>query len=327
MTRTMTLFETRQSISEQYIPISWIEKLNQKVKIVNQTEEKPGPGADTVSNGLIKAPSRKPSVLLKATNKKSSYLSDYPTTRGRADAPDGSGNYNPDLFSFGIEVRLMKCLTYFLSILTDAMPLVDFATGGAPGIVNTRGDPNYYPKVNTKTNSSLQFKYDQNFWFRIPDYVIALQRYCYAANERMAVNSEVYSKGLVHLCLTNASSETAYQTQLTNCIFPILTKSELDKLSAISIEMSLFVLVMLKGQLNSIDRSIAMSVSEQMTRVQQESHRLMLDHESGMRNQYKPNRGTSSIMNRISNGSIRRDEEDRDTSGFLSVMKNYIAAR
>ena len=51
LTRTITLFETRQSISEQYIPISWIEKLNQKVKILNPADEKAVPGVDNV--GLI----------------------------------------------------------------------------------------------------------------------------------------------------------------------------------------------------------------------------------------------------------------------------------
>ena len=48
LTRTITLFETRQSISEQYIPISWIEKLNQKVKIINQMEDKATVGGDMV---------------------------------------------------------------------------------------------------------------------------------------------------------------------------------------------------------------------------------------------------------------------------------------
>lgn len=263
----------------------------------------------------------------KATNKKSSYLSDYHGTRGRSEAPDGSGNYNPDLFSFGIEVRLMKCLTYYLSIVVDAIGFIDFAKGGAPGLINTKSSSEYYPGVGTKPSNSVQFKYDLNFWSKIPEYIIGLQRYSYAAHERMAVNSDVYSKGLVHLCLTNASSETAFQTQLTNCIFPIVTKAELERMSTTAIEMSLYIFVILKGQLPNIERTIAMSVNEAMTRAQQESKTLISDHEVGLRNQYKPNRGTSSIVNRITNGSMRREDEDRETGGFLSIMKNYIGTR
>lgn len=39
MTRTLLLFETNQSINEQYLAISWTEKLTAKIRVLG-TQEK-----------------------------------------------------------------------------------------------------------------------------------------------------------------------------------------------------------------------------------------------------------------------------------------------
>lgn len=221
---------------------------------------------------------------------------------------------------------MIKSLVYFLSTVTEALPLVDFVGGGAPGLYNVRDDSGYFPGITTRTGNSIQFKYDQNFWSRIPEYVISLQRYSNAAFERVFCNQEAYTRGLVHLCLTNASSETGFQTQLTNCIFPIVTRAELERLSNTALEMSVFMLYILKSQLPSLDRSISYNTMELMARSVQESMKLMTEHESVNRNHTRPTRGNASVLTRLNQPSVRRDDEERDASSFLQFMKQVLPA-
>jgi hypothetical protein len=270
--------------------------------------------------------SRKPSMVPKATAKKSSFVSDY----GRsAEYFDLAGSNNPDLFSFNLEIHLLRIAFHLNSALLEGLDNVDFNSGGATGVATptyteyggtyTHGAFGSTNSTTMATQGMIRFKYDTEFWRQIPDILRSSQQYLAKAIGRMINCQELYSKGVVNLTLVNNSYEFATQSGLTNSIFPPPTTTELHKLGFATMEMVYLVTILIIQNFDSCDKSIKLHATEAIKKCKLAVGASLSDYE-------RINKNTMTVAPREKGSvSLRRQEEDSDEDrSYLLFIRKYF---
>jgi hypothetical protein len=252
------------------------------------------------------------------TNKKSSYLG-YGRMSNEGTELTSQG-HNPDMFNFNLEVRMLKCLFFLVSAISDSIHLVDFISGGATGVGAN------LVQVGA-TLGGLKYLYDDNFWKRIPSSVNQVQLYLLNTVLRMVSNEEAYKKALVRLTMFDNASENAAQNKFTPTIFPPISKTEMQRMAFAAMEMIYFVHISIIQGFDTIDKFRKVMAADLMKRAKIEANNYLLGFERINRQKMIIN-PTASVMNKSSIAGMsarKNDDEDLDDRFFVNFIKKYFS--
>lgn len=264
-------------------------------------------------------PNRKPSTTAypKMSFKKSDY---FKQSVIRGGAVDGSGlgyGFNPELFSFKIELHLVKILFNVLNCLADAIDQVDLT-------YKSTGNWNYSQNGSVASaragfGSPVNIKYDERFWREVPTHLLNIQEYLKSFLTQIDFNKDTYNKGILRLMMFESATESAIKSEMTNCIFPFFTVQEVYKMAQASLEMSILCVGLVQKQFQDVDRSVKVVCIEHMEGVKREVAKYLafLGDRTG-----KATYGTQTAAKMSVNSANRSLEdcsEDRRFIEFLSV--------
>jgi hypothetical protein len=241
-------------------------------------------------------------------------------------------SYNPDLFSFNIEVHLLKTLFHLCSALVEGIEYLDMTSSGGLSYLTGRGDQYGYNqnpytiKGTASATTGTRFTYDVEFWKRIPASVSKAQEYLTRAIGRMINNQDLYSKAISNLSMFNYSAESGHQTTLCNSIFCPSTTGELSQSCCTALEMSFLLLALLIQAFDSTDKSIRLHVNDVVRRCKLDAAVSLNEYEQVNRvtMSFRP----GSVHNKASvpgNFSARRnDDEEPEDRVFLAFIRKYF---
>lgn len=241
-------------------------------------------------------------------------------------------SYNPDLFSFNIEVHLIKSLFHLCSALLEGIEHLDITTVHTPSYVPSRGEQTSYlqnglgVRGSASVATGVRFSYDAEFWKRIPVSITTVQEYLTKAIGRMVNNQELYSKAVVNLSMFSYCAEAAFQSTLSNAVFCPPTTGELSQSSCSALEMSYLLLVLLIQAFDNTDKSVKLYANEAIRRSKNDAASLLGEYEQVNRAtmSFRP----GSVLNKASVGghfSARRmEDEDSEDRYYLTFIRKYF---
>lgn len=242
------------------------------------------------------------------------------------------GSYNPDLFSFNIEVHLIKSLFHICSGLVEAIEYLNMSSNGGYSSLTIRNDQQslyqnqYGVRGSASATTGTRFTYDADFWKRIPASVTKAQEYLTKSIGRMVYNQDLYSKAIVNLSMFNYSAESGYQTILCNSVFCPPTTGELSQVCCTGLEMSFLLLALIVQAFDSTDKSIKLIANEAIRRSKIEAASTLTEYEQVNRAtmSFKP----GSVLNKASmsaNFSGRKaDNEESEDRFYLGFIRKYF---
>lgn len=243
-------------------------------------------------------------------------------------------NYDPDIFSFNIEVHLLRTIFHLCSAIVEGLDHVDMISGGASGYSNSNISDygmqcthGAFGAVNASTlvgQGQNKFRYDVDFWKRIPDTIGNAQQYIAKSIGRMINNPDLYSKGLINLSMFCYCGESGNHSMATNSIFPPPTTTDLHKAGFAAMEMSYLALILLIQHFDGVEKNIKLHANEALKRCKVQAASSLGDYE-------RINRHTMTIQpstthkSSVSHGQLSAKRyEDHEDRSFLEFVRKYF---
>lgn len=243
-------------------------------------------------------------------------------------------NYDPDIFSFNIEIHLLRTIFHLCSAIVEGMDHVDMVSGGAsgygsnyPGEYGMQYTHGAFGAVNSSTllgQGSSKFKYDVEFWKRIPDTLCNAQQYIAKTIGRMINNPELYSKGIVNLNMFCYCGESGVHSIVSNTIFPPSTTTDLHKTGFAAMEMSYLALILLIQHFDDVEKNIKLHANEAVKRCKIQAANSLNDYERINRHTMTIQPSTTHKASVSLGQQSARRFEDTEERNYLAFIRKYF---
>ncbi len=247
--------------------------------------------------------------------KKSDYFKQS-AMRGGLDAGLGYA-FNPELFSFKIELHLVKILFNVLSCLAEAVDQVDLTYRQAASGWNS----SQQALARSSFAAPVNIRYDERFWREVPTHLLNIQEYLKSFITQIDFNRDTYNKGILRLMMFESAAESAIKSEMTNCIFPFFTVHEVYRMAQASLEMAVLCVGLVQKQFQEVDRSVKVVCIEHMEGVKREVAKYLafLGDRTG-----KGHFGSQTAAKASVNSAGRSLEENSEDRRFVEFLGAYF---